>query len=874
MDRLLSTIDTAYVEYINSLLETHLGKPGVMPEDVKLLEQLHGELEPFLLGCDCSESEVKAVAKEFIEAYVFQNSNGNDVNGLDPSLNGDGSKVSTSEEKVVAEKQSTTKRRARRRRKGKRNKLVAEEPPPAPPVKVAHCSKNPFVFKDGAVASLKKCLDETSFDFLNNRCTELANVNGEKEVENAILEVDKFLDDLLEDCNVVEKSGFASSLLFSAWGSLYGESSNADDEVAAANNNADVLASVPVSLAGGSSDKESTSSWGLDILSSAKETKWTYVDPVIAEKKKKEKLKNMQKREKQAAKAARRAKPELDLDRECNFQVENVESDGSGKTGGVCLLLERICMDFGSSCNLLEEASLRLVTRRKYGLVGPNGCGKSTLLNHIPDVVKKVKPRPPKVMFVKQEADGRDDVTVLQSVLNADEERLLLLEKEKELLSNDSNPAELTKVQEQLYQMDAQGAQARAASILHGLQFTREMSEGPSSALSGGWRMRLALATALYLQPDLLLLDEPSNHLDLFACLWLEDYLANTFKGTLLVVSHDTSFLDNVVTDIIRLNRKSCKLESYKGNYKTYIETKRQQYLAQERAYTKQQEEISHMQAFVDKWLHNRFGYNRGLVQSRIKFIERKKTTEAIPKPENPDHEVRFSFPDPEDPVANPIVAIKDVKFKYPGSTRPIFKNLNLKICTGAKIAIVGKNGAGKSTLLKLLTGDILPIDGAVVARGKARIAYFSQHFVDNLSLDRCALEEIRLQVGPQAKEQELRKRCGAFGIQGELQTQKIQLLSGGQKARVGFSKLCTMDPHLLVFDEPTNHLDIESIGGLAAGILSLKRTAVIFVSHDSRLISRVCNELWHVDGLGNCEQFYGTFDEYKKKLLCGGFET
>ena len=480
--------------------------------------------------------------------------------------------------------------------------------------------------------------------------------------------------------------------------------------------------------------KPSQDSWGLDTITKTKFSKATPKDKaVVAEQEKRErKRQNRRQRAREKAQHRERQKQEASSSRggvEPNISVQSLE----GGIGDVCLRFDNLTLDFGSATSLLDGASLRLLNAGKYGVVGKNGCGKSTLLNQLYNISLENQDSLGgiRVLYVAQEAEGTSKSAV-QTVVDADTERTSLLKRESELIAElesskmgDSTLADLKRVQEMLKQIGAESAEARASSILAGLQFSETMAKGCVQDLSGGWRMRLALATALFNRPDLLLLDEPSNHLDLHAIVWLQDYLSTKYSGTLLLVSHDTAFLDGVCNYTIHFNEYRKSLETFKGNYTYFCELKRQKVLAQQRAYEKQQQEIEHMQAFVDKWLHNKFGYNRGLVQSRIKFIERKKGDEKIDPPDPFDTELFLSFREPQDKVANPLIAIKDVSFRYPGSDRDLFVSANLKINRGSRIALVGANGAGKSTMLKLINANLEPDDGCVVRRGKLRVGFF-----------------------------------------------------------------------------------------------------------------------------------------------------
>ena len=551
---------------------------------------------------------------------------------------------------------------------------------------------------------------------------------------------------------------------------------------------------------------------------------------------------------------------------ECNVQLQssNVSKSGSGANfTDVCLRLDGLMMAYDST-NLLNEADVKILTNHRYGLIGRNGVGKSTMMYHI----EKLARTKMSVLYVAQEAEGTD-TSSLKSVLEADVGTTELLQREQEL-TNMENPDtdELNRIAAQLEERDAASAEARASSILNGLSFTAEMQAAPTKSLSGGWRMRLALARALFLKPDLLLLDEPTNHLDLHAVIWLETYLAD-WATTLILVSHDSSFLNHVCTDIVEFRNR--QLQFYRGNWDAYRKSSADRYLAQSREYAKQQEDIEHKQRFVDKWINNKFGYNAGLVQSRLKELEKMRPGGElhVEKPLPPGSGIFFKFPQPEK-LASPLIHMKNVSFGYSNS-RKLFSDQSLKVERGARIGLVGPNGAGKSTLLKLCVGEqwggLRPTDGAVVSKGKLRLAWFHQHFVEQVDLALCPLEEMRKLLGPKVSEQEMRRRLGAFGINADLQVRKISLLSGGQKARLALAKLAAKEPHVYILDEPTNHLDIESVEGLAKALVNFQG-AVIFVSHDESFCRTVATELWHCDGeQKNIEQLFCGFDGYRESV-------
>ncbi|KAJ2078339.1 ATP-binding cassette, regulator of translational elongation, partial [Coemansia sp. S142-1] len=505
---------------------------------------------------------------------------------------------------------------------------------------------------------------------------------------------------------------------------------------------------------------------------------------------------------------------------------------------------------------ILTNSSVHLVYGRRYGLIGRNGIGKSTLLRNIAHRELAV-PTYISILFVEQEMIG-DDTPAIRSVLKADIFREQLLRDEtsinEELKKLDSpSPLDergevmskheidakknemgdrLNGIMTKLTEIESDKAEAKAGEILNGLGFSALDFQKPTRSFSGGWRMRLSLARALFCRPDLLLLDEPTNMLDIPAVVWLERYL-KTWTSTLLVVSHDREFLDEVATDIV--HQHSEQLDQYRGNFQTFWSTREERRKNQMREYESQMQQRAHLQEFIDRW---RYNANRAAqAQMKIKILEKMPELE---KPED-DKIVTFSFPDPES-ISPPVLYMTDVTFSY-SAERKILDKVNIDMQMDARVAIVGPNGAGKTTLLKLLIGTLDPTSGVVHRHGRLRIAYFSQHHVDQLDLTLTAVAHLK-KMYPGNSDEEYRRHLGCFGISGMTGLQEIKTLSGGQKSRVTFAGLAVQQPHFLVLDEPTNHLDMESMDALTTALKQFKG-GVVLVSHDERFIDSVCTEMW-----------------------------
>ncbi|KAI3401528.1 hypothetical protein diail_10962 [Diaporthe ilicicola] len=526
---------------------------------------------------------------------------------------------------------------------------------------------------------------------------------------------------------------------------------------------------------------------------------------------------------------------------------------------------------------ILTETTLTLAYGRRYGLVGNNGIGKSTLLRALS---RREVPIPThiSILHVEQEISG-DDTPALQAVLDADVWRKVLLKDEAQITEKladiesqratladtsadaarldrdrEAQDQKLTDVQAKLAEMESDKAESRAATILAGLGFSPERQQFATKTFSGGWRMRLALARALFCEPDLLLLDEPSNMLDVPSITFLSNYLQG-YPSTVLVVSHDRAFLDEVATDII--HQHSERLDYYRGaNFASFYATKEERKKTAKREYEKQMAERAHLQAFIDKFRYN--AAKSSEAQSRIKKLEKMPVLEA---PEA-EYSVHFRFPDVEK-MSPPIIQMSEVTFGYaPGKT--LLRDVDLDVQLDSRIGIVGPNGAGKTTVLKLLIGRLTPSTGIIQQNPRLRVGFFAQHHVDALDLTVSAVS-FMAKTYPGRTDEEYRRQLGAFGITGTTGLQKMEVLSGGQKSRVAFACLALTNPHILVLDEPSNHLDIEAMDALSDALRNFQG-GVLMVSHDVTMLQTVCTSLWVCDG-GTVEKFDGTVQDYKKKI-------
>ncbi|KAK6330599.1 ABC transporter ATP-binding protein arb1 [Orbilia javanica] len=517
---------------------------------------------------------------------------------------------------------------------------------------------------------------------------------------------------------------------------------------------------------------------------------------------------------------------------------------------------------------LLGDTTIELNFGRRYGLLGENGCGKSTLLKSI---AKREYPVPEHIdiYLLNEPADPTTFGALEYVVREAENEMKRLDALAEEILEKDGPESPILEdLYERMEQMDPATFETRASLILTGLGFNPKTMNKMTKDMSGGWRMRVALAKALFVRPSLLLLDDPTAHLDLEACVWLEEYLKK-WDRTLVLVSHSQDFLNGVCTNMIDMRMN--KLIYYGGNYDSYVKTRAENETNQMKQYHKQQEEIAHIKKFIAS-----AGTYANLVRqakSRQKILDKMEADGLIEKVVG-DKVFTFRFADVEK-LPPPVLSFDDITFSYSGEAKDnLYESLDLGVDMDSRVALVGPNGVGKSTLLRIMTGKLNPQGGRVSRHTHLKLGLYSQHSAEQLDLTKSALDFCRDKFREKSQDyQYWRQQLGRYGLTGDAQTALMGTLSEGQRSRVVFALLAIEGPNMLLLDEPTNGLDIPTIDSLADAINEFQG-GVVVVSHDFRLLDKIAKDILVCENK-TVRRWDGSISAYKnylrKKMIAAG---
>jgi ATPase subunit of ABC transporter with duplicated ATPase domains len=524
--------------------------------------------------------------------------------------------------------------------------------------------------------------------------------------------------------------------------------------------------------------------------------------------------------------------------------------------------LDRIGKQNGKQIVFIE-ASAALQKGEKVGLVGPNGAGKTTLFRMItgeepPDEGHISTDRGITIGYFSQDVGEMSGRSAVAEVMEGAGPISAVAAELRELESAMADPDRADEMEEiierygevqaRFEELDGYALEGRAREVLDGLSFSQEMMDGDVGALSGGWKMRVALARILLMKPDVMLLDEPSNHLDLESLIWLESFLKG-YDGALLMTSHDRAFMNRIVTKIIEIDGGA--LTTYSGDYEFY-EGQRALGEAQKQAqFERQQAMLAKEIAFIERFKAR--ASHAAQVQSRVKKLDKIERVE----PPKRRQSVAFDFP-PAPRSGEDVVSLKGVHKRY--GSKVIYEGLDFGVRRRERWCVMGVNGAGKSTLLKLVTGTTEPDAGSVALGGSVKLGYFAQHSMDLLDGDLTIFESLE-QAFPQAGQGSLRALAGCFGFSGDDVEKRCRVLSGGEKARLVMAKMLYDPPNFLVLDEPTNHLDIVT-KEMLIGALSNFEGTMLFVSHDRHFLAALSNRVLELTDEGP-HLYGGGYTEY-----------
>ncbi|TAK48184.1 MAG: ABC-F family ATP-binding cassette domain-containing protein [Xanthobacteraceae bacterium] len=512
---------------------------------------------------------------------------------------------------------------------------------------------------------------------------------------------------------------------------------------------------------------------------------------------------------------------------------------------------------------LFIEASASLLKGEKAGLVGPNGAGKTTLFRMItgqehPDEGQVAVDRGVTIGYFSQDVGGMAGRSAVSEVMDGAGPVSAVAAELKELEAAMADPDQADEleaiverygeVQHRFEELDGYALEGRAREVLAGLSFSQEMMDGDVGALSGGWKMRVALARILLMRPDAMLLDEPSNHLDLESLIWLEEFLKG-YEGALLMTSHDREFMNRIVTKVVEIDGGA--LTSYSGNYEFYEQQRALSEKQQQAQFERQQAMLAKEIKFIERFKAR--ASHAAQVQSRVKKLEKIDRVE----PPRRRQTVAFEF-QPAPRSGEDVVSLKNVHKGY--GSRSIYEGLDFLVRRKERWCVMGINGAGKSTLLKLVAGATQPDGGTVALGGSVKMGYFAQHAMDLLDGERTVFQSLEDSF-PHAGQGSLRALAGCFGFSGDDVEKRCRVLSGGEKARLVMAKMLYDPPNFLVLDEPTNHLDMATKEMLITALSQYEGT-MLFVSHDRHFLAALSNRVLELtpDGI---HKYGGGYTEY-----------
>ena len=532
------------------------------------------------------------------------------------------------------------------------------------------------------------------------------------------------------------------------------------------------------------------------------------------------------------------------------------------------LVASNITMQFGAK-PLFENVSVKFGEGFRYGLIGANGSGKSTFAKIVagelePSAGNISKDAHERMAYLRQDQFAYENQRVIDVVMMGHEEMWACMQEKDAIYANPEATEEdylhAAELEHHFAEFGGYTAEARAGELLLGVGIPTEQHYGPMSEVAPGWKLRVLLTQALFADPDILILDEPTNNLDIATIRWLEDVL-NDRNSTMIIISHDRHFLNQVCTHMADLDYG--KITVYPGNYDDFMEAsslaRQQQKNANERA----KERIAELQDFVRRFSANKSKAKQAT--SRMKLIDKLKPEDV--KPSSRQYPwIRFEY-DEKEKLHRQAVEIENLSFGYEGSGRRIFNDLTLSLNAGDRLAIIGENGVGKSTLMKLLMGELTPQFGSIKWTEKARLGYYAQDHADDFKSDTNLTDWVAGYARANAAEGEdletlIRGTLGRLLFSGDEVKKAVRVISGGEQGRMIFGKLMLMKTNVLIMDEPTNHLDMESIESLNTALEKFKGT-LVFVSHDREFVSSLATRILEIRTDGTIVNYLGNYEEY-----------